>query len=46
MPEVKMPEVDVAGMTTQTKDRVTGAAKNVQGNVTHTVELLREAVGV
>jgi hypothetical protein len=46
MPKVKLPDVDVAGMTTQTKTRVTDAAKSVRGNVSHTVDLIREAVGV
>jgi hypothetical protein len=45
MPEVKMPDVDVSAMTTQTRDKVTEAAKSVKGNVSHAVTLVREAVG-
>jgi hypothetical protein len=46
MSKAKLPDVDVAAMTTQAKDRVTVTAKSVRGNVSHTIDLIREAVGV
>ena len=49
VPDVKVPEVkmpDVSAMTTQARDKVSGTVKSVRGNVSHTVDLIREAVGV
>jgi hypothetical protein len=49
MPDVKMPDVkvpDMDAMTTQTRDKVTGAAKSAQGSLAHAVTLVREAMGV
>jgi hypothetical protein len=46
MSRAKLPEVDVVAMTNQAKDRVTVTAKSVRGNVSHTIDLIREAVGV
>jgi hypothetical protein len=45
LPELKMPDVDVAAMTTQTRGKVTDAAKSAKGSLEHAVTLMREAIG-
>ena len=45
LPKVDVPSVDVAALQAQAEDRAARTAKTVSDNVTHTVALIREAVG-
>ena len=45
MPKFDLPKVDISAMGTQTRERMSDAAQSVRGNVSHTVTLIREAVG-